>query len=158
MKKEDLRAGMVVETLKGNKLLIGKYENDLFVVSLGGLFIDKLIDFDYQAVYKVYKDNTLQKVLWERKEVPQLSDEAISLLKLLPKKWKYIARDKDFMDNEVWVYTYQPCIEIGKNGSVYFKPEPISEHKGNPLYTFSELLECFPKGECYLIEDLIKGE
>lgn len=94
----------------------------------------------------------------ERKKVPQLSDDAISLLKLLPKKWKYIARDKNNIDNEACVYTEKPAKTYWTGGIIYFKPEPFANHIGGTLLVFNELFECLPIGECYLIEDLIKGE
>ena len=147
--KKDLEAGMVIETLRRNKFLIAIYENDLCVISLSGVFIGKLIDFDYQLICKVYEDYTLQEIIWDRDDVLQLSDEAITLLKWLPKERKYIARNKD----GVWVYNYQPHIEKGKDGSVYF----ISEQDGQRINRgFAEYFEDLPEGECYLIEDLIR--
>ena len=182
MEKKDLEFGMIVETREGNKCLLHtrdnyhgstycvdyeetdvylrNIENGIWIGTLD-LYTDTLFDKDFDNefdIIKVYKDYTLKEVLWERKEVPQLSDDAISLLKLLQKNWKYIALDKDFMEDEIWVYNYQPCKERGKNGIVYFKPEPILEHKWSSLSAFSNFFECLQKGECYLIEDLIKGE
>lgn len=158
MKRKDLEPGMVIETLNRNKFLIVIYENDLCVISLSGLFIGKLIDFDYQAICKIYSDYTLQERLWDSNELTQLSAEAIALLKWLPKRWKYIARNKDGVD-DVWMYTYQPHIEKREDGSVCFEPEPISGHEGQRINrVFAEYFEDLPKGECYLIEDLIREE
>ena len=104
MKKNDLRYGNVVETREGIKYLYHCTNSDKFLnLDFDGFlwirnFDENLKDrnalneFD---IMKVYKDYTLKELLWERKEKPKPTYDEKIILRNLPKKYKWIARDKN---------------------------------------------------------------
>lgn len=124
MKKEDLRAGMVVEKRDGSKHLLAKFLfNSINTAELidisDGAILAELKDYNddltrktyYKPfsslpcgreldIVKVYKDYTLKEVLWERKETPKLRVPEQNILCYLPDDAKYITRD-DCGDLEV---------------------------------------------------------
>ena len=104
MNKSDLKHGNVVELRNGDKLLLCWHFVDSILVDLEGrnfitldtyhedlTSIDGIADLD---IMKVYQDYTCKKLLWERKEKPKLTEDEKIILKNIPKKYKYIARDK----------------------------------------------------------------
>ena len=126
MKKSDLEYGNVVETREGTKYLYHCKKSDQFL-NLdydGFLWIcdfdknlkstDGLNEFD---IMKVYKDYTCKEVLWERKEKPKLTEDEKTILRNLPKKYKWIARDKsDWM----FLYREKPIkLKISWSGCMY---------------------------------------
>lgn len=103
MKKEDLRGGNIVEFRGGGLYLVGYCPIDRLLVSLfnGGSFEiekynDNLNNIESKSldIMKIYKDYTLQDLLWERKQ-PELTDAEKAVLSNIDKDYKYIARDKD---------------------------------------------------------------
>jgi len=174
--KKDLKFGMIVELRKGVKCLIHPERNYSYVFeeSIKDYLIDHLPEgilfhnllngvleihlgcltndlrensgISSYDIIRVYKDYTLKEVLWERKEVPQLSDEAISLLKLLPKEYKWIAKDKS---NSVWVYEEKPNLVSGDWN--------LTSCRYKSFNLFRHLFEDLDLTQCYLIEDLING-
>ena len=154
MKKEDLKVGNILETRCGEKILVCNTDE---WIKLTGIKVNKLVYhekliFEYNHkcdVMKVYEDYTCQKVLWERKDIKPTEDEK-AILKNLPKKWKYIARDED---SSLWIFDdYKP-----------YKAKTSPKWLGNigePLYLFQHLFQ-FIKWEDkkpYLISDLLKEE
>ena len=104
MKKSDLECGNVVEVRNGRKYFVyhsctGKALTSLITGWSVGFdaynenltYSNDFIDFD---IMKVYKDYTCKKLLWKRKEIPQLTEDEKAILRNVPKKYKYIARDK----------------------------------------------------------------
>ena len=104
MKKSDLKYGNVVETREGIKYLYHCKNSDKFLnLDYDGFlwirnfdknfkYIDDLNELD---IMEVYKDYTLKELLWERKEKPKPTYDEKIILRNLPKKYKWIARDKN---------------------------------------------------------------
>ena len=155
MKKSDLKYGNVVETREGIKYLYHCKNSDKFL-NLdydGFLWIRNfdenlnIIDCDNGLdIMKVYKDYTLKELLWERKEKPKPTYDEKIILRNLPEKYKWIARDK--------------------NGCLYVyasKPEKVInmwEGCGQPMFTFYHLFQFikWEDEEPYSIEELLEGE
>ena len=126
MKKSDLEYGNVVETREGTKYLYHcKNSNQFLNLDYNGFLwicdfdknlksTDGLNEFD---IMKVYKDYTCKEVLWERKEKPKLTEDEKTILRNLPKKYKWIARDKsDWM----FLYREKPIkLKISWSGCMY---------------------------------------
>ena len=154
MKKSDLKCGNVVEVRNGDKYLL--YDNDFLNLAGGGylspnqynenlMTVDDYTKFD---IVKVYKNHTCKELLWERKEIPQLTEDEKVILRNLPKYYKWIARDGDDM---VYLYTQEPVKEKSIGGWCGL---------GGSAIQFGHLFQ-FIKWEDekpYLIEDLLKGE
>lgn len=110
MKKEDLKYGNVLESRYGEKILVCNSDE---WINLKGMKIDKgeyLKDLTYKindghTIVKVYEDYTCQKVLWERKETPELTEDEKVILRNLSKEFKWIARDRNEM---LYVYEKLP--------------------------------------------------
>ena len=150
MKKEDLKYGNVIELRNGKKFLYHRS---------GGFSLDgKITCQDVSSVFdttrnydiiRIYSDYTLKKLLWERKEKPKLTKDEKAILRNLPKKWKYIARDEDSC---LWIFNdYKP-----RKGST--SPEWLG-NIGEPLILFQHLFQfiTWEDEEPTLIEDLLKN-
>ena len=155
MKKNDLKYGNVVETREGIKLLYHCKNSDKFLnLDYDGFlwirkfdenlkFIDDLNELD---IMKVYKDYTCKELLWERKEKPKPTYDEKIILRNLPEKYKWIARDKDGL---IFLYAKKPSkCEYSWGGCKYILL-PL-EH----LFQFIQ----WEDEEPYSIEDLLKGE
>lgn len=108
MIKEELKYGNVVETRNGERYIyFGYFKDDLLNIKGSGQVSlsyykedlyrknDSRIDRD-SDIMKVYKDYTLQELLWERpKERPDLTNEEIMVLKILARKFSYITKDDE---------------------------------------------------------------
>ena len=154
MKKSDLIYGNVVETRSGDKYLFTFHdEEDIFVDLTGdGYYYFESLYFNTNyknsdiVIMKVYKDYTCKELLWERKEKPQLTEDEKVILRNLPKKYKWIARDSSGM---VYIFIEKPE-----------KGQAIWYGCGQPMIPFYHLFN-FIKWEDedpYSIEDLLKGE
>ena len=116
MKKSDLKCGNVVEVRNGRKYFVyhsctGKALTSLITGWSVGFdaynenltYSNDFIEFD---IMKVYKDYTCKELLWERKEKqPKLTEDEKVILKNIPKKYKYIARDKNGL---IFLYSEKP--------------------------------------------------
>ena len=155
MKKSDLKYGNVVENRKGIKYLYHYKNSDQFLnLDYDGFLwirnfdenlkcIDDLNELD---IMKVYKDYTLTELLWERKEKPKPTYDEKIILRNLPEKYKWIARDKDGL---IFLYAKKPSkCEYSWGGCKYILL-PL-EH----LFQFIQ----WEDEEPYSIEDLLKGE
>ena len=155
MKKRDLEYGNVVETREGIKYLYHCMNSDKFLNldDYGFLWIcdfDKNLKHIYDLyefdIMKVYKDYTCKELLWERKETPKLTEDEKVILRNLPKKYKWIARDNS------------TCIQLFTN-----KPNKITwwwnGAEGIKL-VFPHLFQFikWEDEEPYSIEELLKGE
>ena len=150
MKKSDLKYGNVVELRNGDKYLL--YDGEFISLTGDGYIhldnyhqdftdIDGEVEFD---IMKVYKDYTCKELLWERKEKPT-EDEKI-ILKNIPKKYKYIARDRDGL---IFLYNKKPSkcdySWIGYNSIAF------------PYYHLFQFIK-WEDEEPYSIEELLEGE
>ena len=156
MKKSDLRYGNVVETREGIKYLYHCNNSDKFLnLDYDGFLwirkfdenlkdIDDLNEFD---IMKVYKDYTLTELLWERKEIPQLTEDEKVILRNVPKHYEWIARD---IDGCLYVYASKP-----KKGITMWE-----DSGGLPMIPFYHLFQFiqWEDEEPYSIEELLKGE
>ena len=159
MKKSDLlENGTVVELRNGDKLLLCWHFVDSILVDLEGrnfitldtyhedlTAIGGIADLD---IMKVYKDYTCKELLWERKEIPQLTEDEKVILRNLPRYYKWIARDEDDM---VYLYTQEPVKEKSIGGWCGL---------GGSAIQFGHLFQFikWEDEEPYSIEDLLKGE
>ena len=154
MTKSDLKYGNVVETRSGDKYLFTFHdEEDIFVDLTGdGYYYFESLYFNTNyknsdiVIMKVYKDYTLTELLWERKEIPQLTEDEKVILKNVPKEYKWIARDLSGM---VYIFIERPE-----------KGQAIWYGCGQPMIPFYHLFQFikWEDDEPYLIEDLLKRE
>lgn len=105
MKKEDLKFGNIVELRDGSRYIKTCIEGYEFVICdnicATSTLIFPLNEFDDELkgsnkkldIVKVYEDYTCQKLLWKRKEKPKLTEDEKTILRNLPKKYRYITRD-----------------------------------------------------------------
>ena len=129
MKQTDLKHGNVVETREGIKYLYHCNNSAQFLnLDDDGFlwirnfdenlkYIDDLHEFD---IMKVYKDYTCKELLWERKEKPKplLNEDEKVILRNLPKRYKWIARDKS---DWIFIYENEPikCCRTSWGGCMY---------------------------------------
>ena len=116
MKKWDLKYGNVIETRNGDKYLVAYGHTDKVLVNLNdGIWIsapikncykEDLTNVDYFDIdiMKVYKDYTLKKLLWERKD-PKFTEDEKAILRNVPKHYKWIARD---LNGHLYIYVSKP--------------------------------------------------
>ena len=154
MKKSELVYGNVVETRDGYKYLFTFHdEEDIFVDLTGdGYYYFESLYFNTNyknsaiVIMKVYKDYTCKELLWERKEKPQLTEDEKVILRNLPKKYKWIARDKS---DWIFLYKEKPIkLKISWSGCMY-TTLPFKH-----LFQFIK----WEDDEPYSIEELLKGE
>lgn len=128
MKKKDLKNGMIVETRDKHKLLVlgnkimSRNKYDLLTSYKSNLLSKVNEEFDIVKVYNIknlyvlndiFKDEYLS-LIWEREEGKkrkynwELSKNAKNILKKIPKKYKWLAKDVD--TNEIYVYENKPTI------------------------------------------------
>ena len=153
MKKSDLKYGNVVETREGIKYLYHCKNSDKFLnLDYDGFLwirnfdenlkcIDDLNELD---IMKVYKDYTCKELLWKRKEKPKLTEDEKTILRNLPKHYKWIARD---IDGHLYIYASKP-----KKGLT------IWVDTGLPMIPFDHLFRFikWEDDEPYSIEELLE--
>lgn len=155
MTKEDLSCGNIVETRDGEKYIFNYVESKSYFICLTGAGFnpskyykdDLSIDDSNREcdIVKVYKDYTLQELLWERKEPIKLTDDEITILRNIDEEFKYIVRDGNGL---LYIYknkpdkTYDSCWGNGRGTCFGFKH----------LFQFIKWTDEEP----YLIEDLLK--
>ena len=154
MKKSDLEYGNVVETREGIKYLYHCKDSDKFL-NLdydGFLWIRNfdenlnIIDCDNGLdIMKVYEDYTCKELLWERKD-PKITEDEKTILRNLPKEYKWIARDLSGM---VYIFIERPE-----------KGQAIWYGCGQPMIPFYHLFQFikWEDEEPYSIEDLLGEE
>ena len=163
MKKEDLKYGNVIENRRGDKYLIGYDKRLRNLTRVGYVNIDDY-DENLKCIYypnflypeldivKVYEDYTLTKVLWERKEKLKivLTEGGNAILRSLPKKFKYIARDKN---GDLWIYK---C-PVEKHTNTWDIPDECSAYDMIEITVFSHLFPFikWEDEEAYSIEELL---
>lgn len=128
MKKKDLKNGMIVETRDKHKLLVlgnkimSRNKYDLLTSYKSNLTSKVNEEFDIVKVYNIknlyvlndiFKDEYLS-LIWEREEEKkrkynwELSKNAKNILKKIPKKYKWLAKDVD--TSEIYIYENKPTI------------------------------------------------
>ena len=161
MRLEDLKFGNIVELRNGERYVLGVFGVHEFFISLNnGICIEvekynnNLIDkiFSTNDIVKVYKNYTLKEVIWKRrKEKPKLTDDEITILKNIKKRFKYIARDED---NNIFLYEEKPRKkDYGwrlDDRDAYF----VDFYMFDNLFQFVK----WEDNEPYLIEDLLKEQ
>jgi len=111
MKKQELENGMVVETRdKQRFLVIGdnlegedgylKLQDYKDYMQFGNNHQPGYINLDNFDIMKVYPNifaitdyKVAQQPLWERRETPRLTNDEVTILRNIDKKYKWIARD-----------------------------------------------------------------
>ena len=111
MKKQELEKGMVVETRdKQRFLVIGdnlegedgylKLQDYKDYMQFGNNHQPGYINLDNFDIMKVYPNifaitdyKVAQQPLWERRETPRLTNDEVTILRNIDKKYKWIARD-----------------------------------------------------------------
>ena len=103
MKKSDLKYGNVVELRDGTRYLYYSfYDNSL--IDLNGYFRSCLDAYSDELnhklkcgldIMKVYNNYTCSKLLWQRKEKPELTEDEKVVLRNIDKYYNWIARDED---------------------------------------------------------------
>ena len=127
MKKKDLKNGMIVETRDKHRLLVlgnkimSRNKYDLLTSYKSNLLSKVNEEFDIVKVYNIknlyvlndiFKDEYLS-LIWEREEEKkrkynwELSKNAKNILKKIPKKYKWLAKD---VDTKIYVYENKPTI------------------------------------------------
>ena len=154
MKKSDLEYGNVIETRMGGKYLFNFNKGDQFLNLITGNSYLCLSDFNEDLTncciifdaMKVYKDYTCKELLWERKEKPQLTEDEKTILRNVPKEYKWIARDSSGM---VYMFIEKPE-----------KGQAIWYGFGQPMIPFYHLFQFikWEDEEPYSIEELLEGE
>ena len=154
MKKSDLKCGNVVELRNGLKFLfLDRHKSLVELTGVGCTDIDyydeNLTRSSRQESYdiiKVYKDYTCKKLLWERKEKPQLTEDEKAILRNLPKHYKWIARDKN---GQIFLYKNRP-----------FKSVFWVDACESPRLVFPHLFQFikWEDDEPYSIEELLREE
>ena len=113
MKKSDLKYGNVVENRKGIKYLYHCKNSDKFLNLDYDAFLwirnfDENLkcinDLNELDIMKVYKDYTCKELSWERKD-PEITEDEKAILRNLPEKYKYIARDRSGL---IFLYSKKP--------------------------------------------------
>lgn len=158
MKKSDLEIGNVVELRKGDKLL---FFYSLAVPKLIGLngcgyimidsYHEDLTDIDGFKIFdimKVYKDYTCKELLWERKEMPKLTEDEKVVLRNIDKEYKWITRDEDMT---LSFHSVKPHKEA------YFWSSLEANYVDNLFPNLFQFIE-WEDDEPYSIEELLKGE
>ena len=156
MKKSDLKHGNAVKLRNGDTMLFCWHFPDEILVNLEGrkfitfdsyrkdlTDVDNALEFD---IMKVYKDYTLKELLWERKEKPKPTYDEKIILRNLPEKYKWIARDKNGL---IFLYAKKPSKCEYSWGGCKYMLLPL-EH----LFQFIQ----WEDDEPYLIEKLLGEE
>lgn len=150
-----IEIGMVIDTKYNTFLVVGDKDENLHKVNLQSNYVSKLEKSDIERAYKIYKDSTMKEVIWERKVLPQLSEDAKTILRLLPKEYKYIALDKGFTSTFAYIYEEEPTMENDEiNNEIMWHS---NEGNVDGLHLFEYLFKDLDPSHCYLIESLIKG-
>ena len=155
MKKSDLEYGNVVEARNGYKYFVYHSGDEKALVNLItgwnivlDLYNENLTNSDNFIQYdimKVYKDYTFKELLWERKD-PKITEDEKVILRNLPEKYKWIARDKNGL---IFLYAKKPSKYdyswIGYNDKAF------------PYYHLFQFIK-WEDEEPYSIEKLLEGE
>ena len=158
MNKSDLKDGNVVELRNGDFYVLASIYNEYILIALTSKYhfnfdayytdLTNKCGFETLDIVKVYKDYTCQKLLWERKETPKLTEDEKVILRNVPKGYKWIARDAD---DSLGVYTKRPIQQMSVWSTDGWMV-PMA-----PFYNLFQFIK-WEDDEPYLIEDLLRGE
>ena len=155
MKKSDLKYGNVVETREGIKYLYHCKNSDKFLnLDYDGFLWIRNFDENLKCfndlneldIMKVYKDYTCKELLWERKEIPQLTEDEKAILRNVPKHYEWIARDKN---GHLYIYASKP-----NKGITMWQDSELLMMPFDHLFQFIK----WEDDEPYSIEDLLGKE
>ena len=169
--KDDLRVNDIVTTRAGNTYTVHDFNGKLFAIKEQGylafddynndLTLKQGAEFDivrvqrpneaYQLVVREWID---VPVIWERKEVPLLSEAEYHILKNAKQEWQWVARD---MDDDLFLYRNKPgksnAYWIDERGdidlTVYNHLFPFVKEEDDEPWEIAKLLERYEtsKGE-----------
>lgn len=114
-----IEPGNIIELRNGYKFLYHCYggafslDGKLTCPDLSKAFDENYENIDPSGDYdiiRIYSDYTLKKVLWKREEIIISKDEE-TILRNLPKEYKWIARDKN---SSLYIYETIPIKNEGK--------------------------------------------
>ena len=125
--KKDLKVNDIVTTRVGNMYMVHEFNGKLFAIREQGyltfddynndLTLKQDAGFDIVKVQRpdeayqlINKGWINAPVIWERKEVPLLSEAEYHILKNAKQEWKWIARD---MDDNLFLYGNKPGKSYG---------------------------------------------
>lgn len=153
MKLNELKSGMKI-ILRNNDLMYVLIELGAFYDSFGNRCanytyytndLKSRVNKKYDMV-KIYEGKEL---LWERKEIPELTGKEVTILNNVDKKFKYIARD--LYENSIGIFEAIPHLDDDKwrtNDSAHEAEFPFSNIFKSITFENSPIL----------ISDLLKGE
>ena len=160
MKKEDLKYGNVVEFRSGDRCLYCTFKKGIDFIHLNGDCYTMLKYYDENLIrnegchsadiVKIYEDYNLKKVLWERKEKPKPTEDEKAILRSLPKKYKYIARDSKNKNEGLCIYIDKP----EKESSYWYSEDFLELEVFKHLFKFVK----WEDEEPYLISDLLEED
>ena len=162
--KKDLKNGMIVEYRDGEKRIL----IDEKLINEGFFVLNELVNYNDDLIYigkeakSIPKDLDIVKVynwnhnlLWKRKEKSLLTENEKVILRNIPKKWKWIARDKD--NNGLFVFENKPTKIDVCWGGCWVANNP-GESRGLNLYKHLFKFIKWKDEEPYYIPDLLGGE
>ena len=161
--KDDLRVNDIVTTREGNSYIVHDLNGELFAIREQGIItidiynsdltLKRDTEFNIVKVQRPYNAHQLTErlrinapVIWERQEVPLLSEAEYYILKNAKKEWKLIARDRD---NNLFLYRNKPgksnAYWIDERGdmdlTVYNHLFPFVKWEDDEAWEIAELLE-----------------
>lgn len=163
MTKSDLENGMIVELRDGNKYLI--HDNLLLTkdgyIRLNNYNEDLTLEnrnqnrFDIIRIYEsvpyslmgIFKDEYLS-LIWKREECKRInfSDDALEILKRIPKELKWLAKDDN--NDTPWVYRNKPNKDVDG--------EWVSEKDAYTLKLFEKYFENVTSNDLIYINDYVE--
>lgn len=93
-REKNLKSGNVLECVSGNIFLCT--DSDIYINLQKGHLCHASIN--NEVIIKIYKDYTLQEIIWEKKKIPNLTEAERHILLSLSAEFRtdgYIARDED---------------------------------------------------------------
>ena len=168
MKKQELEKGMVVETRDKLRLIVigdnleGKdgylelqgYKDDMKFGNNHEPGYINLDNFDimkvYPSIFAITDYKVAQQPLWERREIPHLTNDEVTILRNIDKEYKWIARDKNGI-----LYIYDSVPE--KRGNYKWSRDTLHVDILSNLSLFSHLFDFiqWTDDEPYNINDLL---
>lgn len=111
MKQSDLKYGNVIETNDGKRFLyiccLNEYKSQFVLLNHVSDFVSVYLNTkEPVAIIKVYEDYTCERIIWEKKTKPRLTEVERTLLINLDKRYKYLARDQK--GNCLYAYKKRP--------------------------------------------------
>ena len=169
MKKEDLKVGYLVETRDGTLRMVMPSQKEIVLIRSNGYHrqfnfynedltncdsFNKANDIVKVWGYSHYSNKVLEfditdrELLWERKELPTLTEDEKTILRNVDEEFRYIARDTD---NELWLYSEKPV----KVDGIYGYWTSFHEKRNLPFDKLFQFIK-WEDEEPYDIKELLK--